>query len=270
MSYSGRRIVDIVYLFTQIQNEKHHEGTDCSFMDMDFVKEKVNGFHCTWIFKCRVRNIVSQIMSENRENKDTYMPINETAVDSILATGEEYSQLRECSAGVDVHCMSNKTLLKHMNKVPEATDDIALQSMLDAAEAEKAIAIRDGNVDSDGVPMCTEVADGARCKRSCKTNYYSLSDVKSVLFYLCVMSNAKQTPPSYTCFLDWKKSATSMEADIIVDGFLQSEKLLGLKFNKLISEILTVCKMVDYTNFVLMLTGDRDSSVHRKLLETMP
>ncbi|KAJ8882925.1 hypothetical protein PR048_014764 [Dryococelus australis] len=43
---SGRRIVDIVYLFTQIQNEKHHGGSDCSFMDMDFVKEKVDGFHC--------------------------------------------------------------------------------------------------------------------------------------------------------------------------------------------------------------------------------
>ncbi|KAJ8869571.1 hypothetical protein PR048_028562 [Dryococelus australis] len=60
-----------------------------------------------------------------------------------------------------------------------------------------------------------------------------------------------------------------MEADI-ADGFLQSEKLLGLKFNKLIGEILTVCKPVDYTNFVLMLTVDGDSSVHRKLLETMP
>ncbi|KAJ8888349.1 hypothetical protein PR048_007839 [Dryococelus australis] len=60
---SGRRIVDIVHLFTQIQNEKHHGGTDCSYMDVDFVNEKVNGFHCTWIFKCRVCNIVSEIMS---------------------------------------------------------------------------------------------------------------------------------------------------------------------------------------------------------------
>ncbi|KAJ8895744.1 hypothetical protein PR048_001082 [Dryococelus australis] len=85
---SGRRIVDIVYLFTQIQNEKHHGGTYCSFMDMDFVKEKVDGFQST------VCNIVSEIMSENRENKDTYMPINITAVHSILATGGEYSQLR--------------------------------------------------------------------------------------------------------------------------------------------------------------------------------
>ncbi|KAJ8882350.1 hypothetical protein PR048_014152 [Dryococelus australis] len=131
---SGRRIVDIVDVFMQIQNEKHHGGTDCSFMDMDFVKEKVDGFHCTWISKCRVCNIVSEIMSENRETKDTYVLINESA---ILATGGGYSQLREFSAGVDMQCMT--------------IDDAALKSMLDAAEEEKAIAIRNGNL----VPMCT-------------------------------------------------------------------------------------------------------------------
>ncbi|KAJ8896179.1 hypothetical protein PR048_001522 [Dryococelus australis] len=61
-----------------------------------------------------------------------------------------------------------------------------------------------------------------------------------------------------------------MEADIRADCFLQREKLLGLKFNKLICEILTVWKIIDYTIFVLMLTGDGDSSVLRKLLEKMP
>ncbi|KAJ8878422.1 hypothetical protein PR048_019000 [Dryococelus australis] len=42
------------------------------------------------------------------------MPINKTALHSILATGGGYSQLREFYAGVDMHCMSNKTFLKHM------------------------------------------------------------------------------------------------------------------------------------------------------------
>ncbi|KAJ8896049.1 hypothetical protein PR048_001390 [Dryococelus australis] len=161
-----------------------------------------------------------------------------------------------------MHCMSNKTFLQHMKKVSEAIVDAALQSMLDAAEEEKAIAIRDRNVDSDGVPMCTVVADGAWCRRSYKTNYDSISGVASIVgfkrekvLYIGVRNrycsicascqNAKQTPPRHTCFLDWKKSATSMEADITVGGFLQSEKLLGLKFNKLIGEILTCHKLTD-------------------------
>ncbi|KAJ8888146.1 hypothetical protein PR048_007633 [Dryococelus australis] len=197
---------------------------------------------------------------------------------SYTSDSRRIFQLREFSAGVDMHFMSIKTFLKHMKKVSEAIDDAALQFMLDAAEEEKAIAIRDGNVDSDGVPMCTVVADGAWCKCSYKTNYNSLSGVASIVGFktgkvlyirvsnrycsLCAScQNAKQTPLSHMCFLDWKKSATSMESDIVADGFLQSEKLLGLKFNKLIGEILI---------FVLMLTGDGDSYVHRKLLETMP
>ncbi|KAJ8893664.1 hypothetical protein PR048_006264 [Dryococelus australis] len=220
-------------------------------------------------------------MSENQGDKDTYMPINETTVHTILATGGGYSQLREFSAGVYMHCMSNKTFLKHM-KVSEAIDDAALQYMLDAAKEENAIDIRDGNVDKDRVPMCTVLGDEAWCKRSYKTNYDSLSRVyilQNVLYFcmyqfcfqasilgfktgevlytgdrnrycfICApCQNAQQTPPSHTCFLDWKKSATSMEADIIADGFLQSEKLLGLKFNKVIGEIFTVCKIVDYVN----------------------
>ncbi|KAJ8873663.1 hypothetical protein PR048_024493 [Dryococelus australis] len=279
----GRGIVDMTYLFTQIQNEKHHGGTDCSFMDMDFWMDfTVHGFLNAECY------IVSEIMSENRENKDTYMPINETAVHSILASGGGYSQLREFSAGVDMHCMSKKTFLKHMKKVSGAIDDAALQSMIDAAEEEKALAIRDGNVYSDEVPMCSVVADGAWCKRISSTKFivilylsfllpgihcwfYDRKGVRNRYCSICAScQNTKQTPPSHTCFLDWQKSATSMEADIIADGFLQSVKLLSLKFNKLIGEILTVGKMVDYTDFVLMLTGDGDSSVHRKLLETMP
>ncbi|KAJ8895745.1 hypothetical protein PR048_001083 [Dryococelus australis] len=60
--------------------------------------------------------------------------------------------------------------------------------MLEAAEEVKVIAIRDGNVDSDGVPMCTVVADGAWCKRSYKANYDSLSGVYLLqnLLYFCV------------------------------------------------------------------------------------
>ncbi|KAJ8879571.1 hypothetical protein PR048_020179 [Dryococelus australis] len=179
-----------------------------------------------------------------------------------------------------MHCMSNKTSLKHVKKVSEAINDAALQSMLDVSQEEKAIAIRDGNVDSGVVPICTVVAVGAWCKRSYKTNYASLSGVESIVgfktgkvlyvgvrnryCFICVScQNAKQTPPSHMCFLDWKKN-------IIAVGFLQSGKLLGLKFNNLIVEILTVSKMVDYTNCALMLTGDGDSSVHRKQLETMP
>jgi len=46
--------------------------------------------------------------------------------------------------------------------------------------------------------------------------------------------NKKLSPPEHTCFMNWKKGATSMEADAIADGFKQSVELHGLKYNKLI------------------------------------
>ncbi|KAJ8879627.1 hypothetical protein PR048_020235 [Dryococelus australis] len=171
---------------------------------MDFVKEKVDAFHRTWIFTCRVCNIVSVIMSKNREIKDTFMQIKGIAVHSILATEGGFSQLREFSAGVDMNCMSNKTFLKHMKKVSEAIHDAALQSMLNAAEEEIDVAIQDGNVDSDGVSMCTVVFNGASI--GFKTQKVLCIGDKNRYCSICAScQNAKQTPPSHMCFLDWKK-----------------------------------------------------------------
>ena len=48
--------------------------------------------------------------------------------------------------------------------------------------------------------------------------------------------NKKLNPPEHTCFLNWKKSATGIEADTIADGFKQSLEMHGLKYNKLIGK----------------------------------
>ncbi|KAJ8889493.1 hypothetical protein PR048_008992 [Dryococelus australis] len=63
--------------------------------------------------------------------------------------------------------------------------------------------------------------------------------------------NAKQTPPSHMCFLDWKKSATSIEADTIAGNYLALN---------------TTNLSARYFLFVKWFT----TPVHRKLLETMP
>lgn len=50
--------------------------------------------------------------------------------------------------------------------------------MKQAGEEEKQIAIKCGNVNSDGIPMCTVIADGQWSKRSYKTKYDALSGGK--------------------------------------------------------------------------------------------
>lgn len=49
--------------------------------------------------------------------------------------------------------------------------------------------------------------------------------------------NKKLSPLKHTCFMNWKKGATSMEADAIADGFKQSVEQHGLKYNKLIGTL---------------------------------
>lgn len=182
----GRRIVDIDHLFKQIKQEKHSGGLGCGFLEMDYVKEKLEGFHTTWTFRCRVCNKKSKIYSEDKEKRDVYMHVNDAAVHSIIATGGGYSQLKEFTAGMDMHCMSARTFMNHLKSVSKAIEDAALKAMLLAAKEEIAIAIEEGNVDSDGVPMCIVVADGAWCKRSYKTNYDSLSGVVSYILLLYI------------------------------------------------------------------------------------
>lgn len=47
--------------------------------------------------------------------------------------------------------------------------------MIKAGDEERQLAIKNGNVDECGVPMCTVIADGQWSKRSYKTKYNSFS-----------------------------------------------------------------------------------------------
>lgn len=56
----------------------------------------------------------------------------------------------------------------------------------------------------------------------------------------------KEIAPKHRCFLNWKKASTSMEADGVVEGFLKSIELHGLKFNKLIGKRIII-RMINFT-----------------------
>lgn len=47
--------------------------------------------------------------------------------------------------------------------------------MKKAGDEERKIALEEGNIDEDGTPVCTVIADGQWSKRSYKTKYNALS-----------------------------------------------------------------------------------------------
>uniref|UniRef100_A0A2S2NH11 Mutator-like transposase domain-containing protein n=1 Tax=Schizaphis graminum TaxID=13262 RepID=A0A2S2NH11_SCHGA len=261
---TGRRIVDIMYVFEQIQNSKHQGGAGCSFLNMIFLSEKRYGFRSSFIFKCKMCNIKCSFESEKSE-PENYISINQAIVSGTIAAGIGYTQLAEVLVSADIPCMSNTTYNAVLLVMSESIHNAALKEMQLAGEEEKKLAIEAGEIDDDGTPMCTVVADGQWSKRSYKTKYDALSGVATIIGYkskkilfigirnrycvICQRYKNKKTENStnHTCFMNWSKGATSMEADAIAEGFKKSVEMHGLKYNKLI--------------------GDGDSSVTKRLNE---
>jgi len=62
--------------------------------------------------------------------------------------------------------------------------DSALEEMIKAGNEERQLAIDSNNLDTDGTPMCTVIADGQWSKRSYRTKYNAFSGAV-INFLLC-------------------------------------------------------------------------------------
>lgn len=71
-----------------------------------------------------------------------------------------------------------------MSSVSQSIEDTALEEIIKAGIEERRLAIECGNVDKDGVPMCTVIADGQWSKRSYKTKYNAFSGAVRLYFYV--------------------------------------------------------------------------------------
>ena len=144
-----------------------------------------------------------------------------------------------------------------------AFERIVSRKLLTTGQVEKRLAIEKGNY-HNGVPAITVVADGGWSKRSHKHSYNAKSGAmvifgaatKALLvrnkyssIYAINNRNDKQIP-THQCYCNWSSSSASMEADIILEGFCQSEEMHGLRY--------------------LWLIGDGDSSVYHSVVTGVP
>ncbi|XP_046396856.1 uncharacterized protein LOC124163807 [Ischnura elegans] len=186
-----------------------------------------------------------------------------------MSSGGGYSQLDDIFSAMDIPVMTEKTYKKYHDKVCEGWQTSAAKEMEAAAKTEASNAIMNGDVDTDGVPLITVIADGSWCKRSYRSNYSSLAGVgaivgyhtKKVLFIAvknkycttCARADSKgKEAPEHNCFKNWSshQSSSSMEAAAIVEGFCKSEEMYGVRYARLIA--------------------DGDSSVYKKVLDAGP
>ncbi|CAG9768527.1 unnamed protein product [Ceutorhynchus assimilis] len=231
---------------------------------MKLVREIRHGLHSTFILECKMCLCIRQITTD--EKSDT-INSNSAMVLGAISTGIGYSQINELAASLNMPFMTSKTFNRYHESVGGYIRESLCTCMENAAAKEAELALEEGDVDENGIPCITVVTDGAWAKCSYNVNYDSMSGVACIIGYrtgnllflgirnkycsLCSYYEIKgQDTPIHKCYKNWQGTSTSMETDIIAEGFKNSIKLHKLKYTKMVE--------------------DDDSSVYRKLIQIKP
>lgn len=262
----GRRIVDIQHFIDSLKLAVNHsKAMGCTLDNLKVIEERRNGLSSTILMKCNMCNIV-----QNIETNYDSESINEDAVVGIIAIGSGFSNLEQITSALNIPCGSHNTFDKIHDRVCDNWEETALESMTDAALEEKQLAVEAGDVNEHGIPLITVVCDGSWAKRSYRHQYNSLSGAaaivgfrtRKVLYigvrnkycYTCKLNENNEDTEGkiveHKCYKNWNGSASSMEADILAEGFEQSFSKYGIIYDKMVA--------------------DGDSSCYKKILERDP
>lgn len=263
-SSSTRRIVtDLVEILHQhaVAMQDHNQG--CTFCgQLEFVREARIGLTSTLEYRCTKRPLCPAVHYV-RTGKDD-MTIHDDFVRGALATGIGFSQARELTAAINMPFMSWDLYHKCEAKLGKDLWDTLLASMKETAAAEIELAKERGELpDAEGYWRVPVIVDGGWSKRSYGHNYNASGGVAVIIgrytnkvlhvgvrnkfCTVCRRAAAKADDPKpHACACNWKSTSTSMERDIILEGFRESENAYGLRYTTMI--------------------GDGDSSVHLAVL----
>lgn len=249
---SGRRIVDINYLLRELQEKAHHNNLfDCKSANFQLIGEKRIGLLSIFKFECNMCKETCLIRSES-ESETVNVNVNIAAVTGIVATGIGFSQFEELCSAMQIPVFSPKYYMQQQDKVYESWEKTAVASMNAAAEEEKKIAIAEGRI-KNGYPVVDVYCDGSWCARSYGTNYKAPSGAAAIIgrrtrkvLYIgiknkyCLVcaraSNKNVVPKEHTCFKNFEGSSSSMEAEIMAEGFKSSIPMYGLIYGRMIAD----------------------------------
>ncbi|XP_050671428.1 uncharacterized protein LOC126969880 isoform X2 [Leptidea sinapis] len=263
---SGRRIIDINYFLQKFQEKaRHNDLFDCKSSNFCLVGERRHGLISIFKFECNMCKEICSISSEN--TKDTeHVDANIAATTGVVACGIGFSQFEELFSAINIPIFSTKFFNQMQNKLYKKWEETACETMEAAANKEKEIAIADGRT-KNGYAVIDVYVDGAWCARSYGSHYKASSGAAAiigrntgeVLYFgvrnkyclVCARAENKKTASQdHLCFKNFQGSSSSMEADIIVEGFKSSISMYGIIYGRMV--------------------GDGDSSTYSKILISNP
>ena len=251
----GRRIVDINFFLRELHAKLNNHSRVCKHApgNCRIVRYINRGLRTQIFFKCQKCDHDFHIWTT--PDDESIMGINKSAVCGTFTAGAGCYALQEVLAAMDIPAMSAQTYGKYRDELFDTFKGAAKDSMIEAGKEEYAIANKKGNVIGDN-GCATVVADGSWPKRSYPGGKYdSLSGVglivghetKKVLDmsvrnkYCMICAEAQRLnkePRKHVCYKNWGRdqSSTSMEADIICEGFKRSVETHKLMYKTIISD----------------------------------
>lgn len=178
---TGRRIIDIDFFFQQIRDISDHEplGT-CDFRYMKLTSEVQKGAVSVFTFKCSMCHIIKKIStSQEATTPSSEADVTKSLVFGAITIGAGWSQLQQQMGILNIPSLSQRRYQKCQEEVSLALLDTSTECMITAGQEEGKLARELGEVDKDGYPLISVIADGAWSKRSYKTDYSALSGVVS-------------------------------------------------------------------------------------------
>ncbi|KAL4714306.1 hypothetical protein ACJJTC_009658 [Scirpophaga incertulas] len=221
---SGRRIIDINYFFRELQEKaRHNKLFDCNLNNFQLIGERRLGLLSIFKFEC---NMCKEVCLVRSDNSNENININIAATSGVIASGIGFSQFEELCSAMDVPVFSAKYYIKFQDKVYEAWEKTAANSMAAAAKKEKEIAIAEGRI-----------KNGTAATIGRRTGQVLYIGVKNKYCIFCARAEKNNTvPKQHTCFKNHEGSASSMEAAIIVEGFKASISMYGIIYSRMIAD----------------------------------
>lgn len=261
----GRRIINISHFTKQLLEICSHGPLGCTPSCLTLVGEKNKGLTSTFTFKCKMCN--SKFIIDNDASDDNYLNLNSCAVAGAIAIGCGRSQLEEFLSAMNLPVITEHVYDYNHQLISKHWEKVAVENMLEAGKKEMEIAVSHGKINKEGFGIIDVIVDGCWCKRSYKKNYSALSGaaaiigkntgeilflgVKNKYCQVCALAEKSSfEAKEHLCFKNYNGPSTSMESEILVEGFKSSIEQHGLIYSKMVS--------------------DGDSSTYAKILEARP
>ncbi|CAG5102766.1 Protein of unknown function [Cotesia congregata] len=239
-----RCIIQNVYFINEMRSifsSDVHKPFNCSADNVELTGQKKYGFRKTFFFKCNMCNKTFKAHTEPKESK--FLDVNTCMVAGVKSAGLNYIELKEITAFSGIKCMSDKTYEKISVTLDDNYAKIAQNEINKAGAEERKIAEEFNPKEGDHY-TCSLMVDGSWTMRCYGTQGRSKTGA--------AVGIGQKSQKKHRCYANWDKdkSSSSMESDIITEGFQNSIKDHNLLYTELI--------------------GDNDSSTYLKVLQANP